>query len=126
MKSIYKGGTLVKKAFIIGPFFTQSEEKYMKNLKSIINKKYEVLTPLDIGYEKNGTENLFLKDLKAIEESDIIFVILDGHDAGTMSEVGYAKALKKNIIGIWTDKERRLDPFIEWLCSRIVQDISEV
>jgi len=116
----------VKKAFIIGPFFTQSEEKYMKNLKSIINKKYEVLTPLDIGYEKNGTENLFLKDLKAIEESDIIFVILDGHDAGTMSEVGYAKALKKNIIGIWTDKERRLDPFIEWLCSRIVQDISEV
>ena len=116
----------MKKAFIIGPFFTQSEEKYMKNLKSLMSKKYEVRTPLDVGYKKNGAEDLFLEDLKAIEESDVIFAILDGHDAGTMSEIGYAKALKKNIIGIWTDKERRLDPFIEWLCSKIVQDIGEV
>lgn len=91
-----------------------------------MSKKYKVVTPLDIGYKKNGTEDLFSEDLRAIEESDIVFAILDGHDAGTMSEIGYAKALRKNIIGIWTDKERRLDPFIKWLCNRIVQDIDEV
>ena len=116
----------MKKAFIIGPFFTQPEERYMKNLRVLMSKKYEVRTPLDVGYKKNGTEDLFSEDLKAIRESDIILAILDGHDAGTMSEIGYAKALRKNIIGIWTDRERRLDPFIKWLCSRIVQDIDEV
>jgi nucleoside 2-deoxyribosyltransferase len=116
----------VKKAFIIGPFFTKSEEKCMKDLKSLISRNYKVVTPLDIGYEKNGSENLFSEDLKAIRQSDVIFAILDGHDAGTMSEIGYAKALKKSITGIWTDKERRLDPFIEWLCNRIIQDIDQV
>lgn len=43
-----------------------------------------------------------------------------------MCEIGYAKAIEKRIIGLWTDKERRIDPFVEWLCTKVVKDISEV
>lgn len=113
--------------FIIGPFFTVAEEEFMLKAKESLEKKeYKVKTPLDIGYVKDGSEVLFKEDLQYIEQSDIIVAILDGLDPGTMCEIGYAKAIEKRIIGLWTDKERRIDPFVEWLCTKVVKDISEV
>lgn len=113
--------------FIIGPFFTKAEEEFMLKAKERLEKKEcEVKTPLDIGYVKGGSEGLFKEDLRYIEQSEIVVAILDGHDPGTMGEVGYAKSARKKIIGLWTDKERRLDPFVKWLCDVVVMDISEV
>lgn len=115
------------KMFIIGPFFTVAEEEFMLKVKESLEKKeYKVKTPLDIGYVKDGSEVLFKEDLEFIDQSDIIVAILDGLDPGTMCEIGYAKAIEKRIIGLWTDKERRIDPFVEWLCTKVVKEISEV
>jgi nucleoside 2-deoxyribosyltransferase len=115
------------KMFIIGPFFTVAEEEFMLKAKESLEKKeYKVKTPLDIGYVKDGSEVLFKEDLHFIEQSDIIVAILNGLDPWTMCEIGYAKAIEKRIIGRWTDKERRIDPFVEWLCTKVVKDISEV
>lgn len=115
------------KIFIIGPFFTQAEEEFMLKVKEDLEKnKQEVKTPLDIGYVPDGSEGLFKEDLRYIEQSEIVVATLDGHDPGTMCEIGYAKAAGKKIIGLWTDKERRLDPFVKWLCDVVVMDISEV
>jgi len=113
--------------FIIGPFFTEAEEEFMLKAKESLEKKeYKAKTPLDIGYVKDGSEGLFKEDLRYIEQSDIIVAILDGLDPGTMCEIGYAKAMGKKVVGLWTDKERRIDPFVEWLCTEAVKDISEV
>lgn len=115
-----------KKIYIIGPFFTEAEEKFMLKVKEELEKKHKVKTPLDIGYVKNGAEEIFREDLRSIEESEVLIAILDGHDPGTMCEVGYAKSAGKKIIGLWTDKERKLDAFVKWLCDVVVKDISEV
>lgn len=120
---------MVKKSkiFIIGAFFTEAEEEFMLKVKEDLEKKeHEVKTPLDIGYVKDGSEKFFNEDLRNIEQNEVVVAILDGHDPGTMCEVGYAKSAGKKIIGLWTDKERRLDPFVKWLCHVVVKDISEV
>jgi nucleoside 2-deoxyribosyltransferase len=104
----------MQKLFIIGPFFTEAEEEFMVKAKErLVAEGKGVKTPIDIGYEKDGSEALFKEDLRYIEQSDIIVAILDGLDPGTMCEIGYAKAKEKKIIGLWTDKERRMDPFVE-------------
>jgi nucleoside 2-deoxyribosyltransferase len=117
----------VQKIFIIGPFFTKAEEMFMLKVKERLAKDgKEVKTPLDIGYVKDGSEKLFNEDLRTIEQSKIVVAILDGHDPGTMCEVGYAKSAGKKIIGLWTDKERRVDPFVKWLCTKIVNSLDEL
>ena len=115
------------KIFIIGPFFTEIEEKFILKVKEELERKgHEAKTPLDIGYAKDGSEKFFNDDLRNIEQSDIVVAILDGHDPGTMCEIGYAKSAGKKIIGLWTDKERRLDPFVKWLCTKIVRSVDEL
>jgi nucleoside 2-deoxyribosyltransferase len=117
----------MQKLFIIGPFFTEAEEEFMVKAKErLVEEGKEVKTPLDIGYVKDGSEVLFKEDLQFIEQSDIIVAILDGLDPGTMCEIGYARAKEKKVVGLWTDKERRIDPFVEWFCTGVVNDIFDV
>lgn len=115
------------KVYVAGPFFTQAEERFMRGVKEELSVAgVEVKTPLDIGYVAGGSAEVFEADLQAIRECDTLVAILDGHDAGTMCEVGYARALGKRIIGLWTDKERRLDPFVQWLCDEVVTSLKEL
>lgn len=112
--------------FLVGPFFTESEIEFMKKVKKIAERAgHSVTTPLDIGYQKGGSATLFRKDLETISKCKMMIAVLDGFDEGTMCEIGYAKAKQRKIIGIWTDNERILDPFIKWMCDKIV-NISEL
>lgn len=113
------------RVYLAGPFFTGGEREFMEKTRQKLREKgYKVETPLDIGYVKGGDEDVFAADLSAIDRCDAMFAILDGLDAGTMCEIGYARARDKKVIGIWTDKERWLDPFVRWLCDD-VWDITE-
>jgi len=117
------------KVYVAGPFFTQAEERFMREVKEGLSGagvEVEVRTPLDIGYVAGGSAEVFEADLRAIRECDTLVAILDGHDAGTMCEIGYARALGKRVVGIWTDKERRLDPFVKWLCDEVVTSLKEL
>ncbi len=38
------------------------------------------------------------QDLQAIEECDLVLAISDGLDAGTVYEIGYARALRKPVV----------------------------
>jgi nucleoside 2-deoxyribosyltransferase len=109
------------KIFLAGPFFTQGEEEFMEKLKAMLEDLgHEVISPLDIGFQKGGSEELFQKDLGEISRCDALFAILDGLDPGTMCEIGYARAMGKKIVGIWTHKEKVLDPFVEWMCKKVI------
>jgi len=115
------------KVYVAGPFFTQAEERFMREVKEgLSGAGVEVRTPLDIGYVAGGSAEVFEADLQAIRECDTLVAILDGHDAGTMCEIGYARALGKRVVGIWTDKERRLDSFVQWLCDEVGTSLKEL
>lgn len=110
------------KIFLAGPFFTDGERCFMKKIKNLlVQLGNDVISPIDIGFEKKGSEEIFKKDLEEITKRDILVAILDGLDAGTMCEIGYAKRKAKKIIGIWTHKEKELDPFVKWMCDEIVR-----
>lgn len=84
--------------YLAGPFFTLSEvwlihETYLQ----LKNMGLKVFSPYhDIGL--GSADEVVMADLKAIEESDILFAICDGLDTGTIFEIGYARALNKKVV----------------------------
>jgi nucleoside 2-deoxyribosyltransferase len=62
----------------------------------------------DVGTKKEEKENVFEKDIYAIDNARIIIAILDGVDvdSGTAVELGYSYTHNKKIFGLLTDKRR--------------------
>lgn len=84
--------------YLAGPFFDLMQiwmvEQAQANLKDLGLK---VFSPYhDVGLGSAG--DVVAKDLDAIAESDIVFAITDGLDAGTVYEIGYARALGKPVV----------------------------
>ena len=50
----------------------------------------------DVGL--GSADDVVGKDLEAIVDSDVVFAITDGLDAGTVYEIGYARALGKPVV----------------------------
>ena len=64
-----------------------------------------VFSPLhDVGY--GDPREVAIKDIKGLEESSLIFAVLDGLDAGTLYEVGYAASKKIPIIAFVQNETR--------------------
>jgi len=90
--------------YIAGPFFTLSQLWLVEQVRfNLIEMGINVISPYhDIGMIQDEHPNDFHEicklDLEGIENSDIVFGIVDGHDTGTIFELGYATSLKKRII----------------------------
>ena len=87
-----------EKVYLAGPFFTFAE-------RWLVNEAYNALkgfglnifSPFHhVGHGK--AEDVVHKDLKGLDESQVVFAIVDGLDSGTLFEVGYAIAQKKKVI----------------------------
>lgn len=81
--------------YLAGPFFTFSERWLINEIRrSLLDMNLRVFSPWhDVGH---GVANEVVpQDLKALEQSSIVFGILDGLDSGTLFEIGYA--VKKGI-----------------------------
>lgn len=88
-----------KQVYIASPIFSLSEIVLVDKIRdSLIDLGVKVFSPYhDVGY---GNEKLIAeKDIRGIDESDIIFCVLDGLDSGTLIELGYAMSKGKEIIG---------------------------
>lgn len=84
--------------YLAGPFFTFSERwlinEVWNTFKSIGLK---VFSPFhDVGHGK--AKDVVDKDLQGLDESEIVFAVIDGLDSGTLFEVGYAICQKKKVI----------------------------
>lgn len=93
------------KIYLAGPFFNVAERWIINEIRNIlIDFGNEVFSPLhDVGiidankmYSKST--NIAKKDLDALTKCDTILAIVSGLDAGTLFEVGFAKAIKKRVI----------------------------
>lgn len=93
-----------RKIYLAGPFFDLSQvwmiEQARANLREVGLK---VFSPFhDIGRGSAG--DVVEKDLQAIKKAHLIFAISDGLDAGTIYEIGYARAIGKPVV-VYSERE---------------------
>lgn len=84
--------------YLAGPFFTLAElwliEEARNNLLSL---GLNVFSPYhDVG--RGSAEDVVQRDLDGLELCDVVFAVVDGLDAGTLYEVGYARSIKKPVV----------------------------
>lgn len=87
-------------AYLAGPFFTMSQRWLVEEVRrGLRDVGLNVFSPLhDVG--RGPASEVAPADLEKLEESDVVFAIMDGLDSGTVFEVGYARALKKPVYAL--------------------------
>ena len=83
--------------YLAGPFFSLSQLWLIEEARGqLLEMGLNVFSPVhDVGH---GSAEDVAQDLDAIHECDLMLAIGDGLDAGTIYEIGYARALKKPVI----------------------------
>lgn len=90
------------KVYFASPFFNEEqverEERLKKKLRDL---GFNVFSPKEASLLKKDSsldeqENTFKMNLKEISECDIIFVVTDGKDVGTIWEAGFCYGLNFN------------------------------
>jgi len=86
------------KVYLAGPFFTLSQLWMIEEARSQLRHMgLEVVSPYhDIG--RGDADVVVPRDLAAIDECDLVYAIADGLDAGTIYEIGYARALGRPVV----------------------------
>jgi len=87
-----------RKVYLAGPFFTMNQRWIVEEARnSLYSNLLDVFSPIhDVG--KGIAEDVVPADIDGILESDVMFAIVDGLDSGTIFEIGYARALHKNVV----------------------------
>ncbi len=87
------------RVYLAGPFFTTAQRWLVAELRtSLGHQGLNVFSPLhDVGH--GVADDVVPQDIEAIRSSSALLAILDGQDAGTLFEVGYARALGIPVVG---------------------------
>lgn len=111
-----------KMVYLAGPFFTMAQRWVIQeSRKYLYEQHFEVFSPFhDVGY---GTAaEVVPTDIKALNECDLVFAILDGLDAGTLFEIGYARSLNKPVIAFVQNESSENLKMLEGTNCEIVDD----
>ena len=100
----------MRTVYLAAPLFTEAELDFNRKLRDKIKSSgFNVFLPQEdsnnIENKKNRQKIIFDKNLKAIENSDLLVAVVDGTDvdSGTAWEIGYAYARGKPVFGLRTD-----------------------
>lgn len=87
------------KIYLAGPFFTMAQRWLIEEAKDqLLQMNLDVFSPLHhVG--RGPAEVVAEADLAGLEECDRVFAVLDGLDAGTLFEVGYARKMGIPVYG---------------------------
>jgi hypothetical protein len=87
------------KVYLAGPFFTMAQRWLIEECKDqLLDMGLEVFSPLhDVG--RGPAEIVAPADLAGLEDCDRVFAVLDGLDAGTLFELGYARKMGLPVYG---------------------------
>jgi nucleoside 2-deoxyribosyltransferase len=84
--------------YLAGPFFDLAQvwlvEQARANLQDMGLRVFSPHHDIGLG----SAEDVVVKDIEAIQESDLILAITDGLDPGTIYEIGFARAINKPVI----------------------------
>lgn len=94
--------------YLAGPFFSLSQLWLVEEARGqLLEMGLNVFSPVhDVGH--GPAEDVVHKDLEAIHDCDLMLAIGDGLDAGTIYEIGYARALDKPVI-LYVENESEED-----------------
>lgn len=89
-----------RRVYLASPFFTLGQRWLVDEARRCLRELgMEVFSPVhDVG--AGPAEQVAPADIAGLDECDAVFAILDGLDSGTVSEVGYARALKKPVYAL--------------------------
>jgi nucleoside 2-deoxyribosyltransferase len=100
----------MKTVYLAAPLFSEAECDFNRKLRNeLISAGFIVFLPQE---DSNNVKDIsdrqkiiFNKNLKGIENSDIIVAVIDGADvdSGTAWEIGFAFAKAKPVLGLRTD-----------------------
>lgn len=84
--------------YLAGPFFDLAQvwmvDQALATLKSLGLRVFSPYHDIGLG----SADDVVEKDLQGIRDSDMLFAIADGLDAGTIYEIGYARAIGKPVV----------------------------
>lgn len=90
--------------YLASPFFTEKQIKLEEKVKNKLRELgFEVWSPKENCVCESYTslekrQKVFEDNLKAIDNSDIVFAITNDKDMGTLFECGYAFSKKKKVV----------------------------
>lgn len=86
--------------YLAGPFFTTGQQWLVDEAReAFLELGFKVFSPVhDVG--RGGPDEVVNADLAGLEESTLLFALLDGLDSGTIFEVGYACARGIPVVGV--------------------------
>lgn len=96
--------------YLAGPFFTPDQLEQQKHIETMFKMaELNVFSPrLDAGTLPENAKRpdmykVFMADLEAIDNSEILFANISFRDTGTAVEIGYALAKKIPVILFWDE-----------------------
>ena len=129
--------------YLAAPLFSEAEKAFNKKLKQQLVADFDVYLPQEDGMlivdllEKGisfarASEMVFNADIRAIGNSDILLIVLDGRtvDEGAAMELGFAYGEGKRCIGYSTDPRSLLpdgqNPMITGCLEKTVHNVEEL
>jgi hypothetical protein len=87
------GGNSPRRVYLAGPFFTTTDRWLVAEARDgLMQQRVGVFSPFhDVGI--GAADVVVPKDIAELKECDAVLAILDGFDAGTSFEVGFARSL---------------------------------
>ena len=96
------------RAYIAGPWFTPEQMSILEDVTTTVYKAgMTCFSPKDENLYIPGETSAYsvlIGNCEAIETCDLIVVITDGKDVGTIWEAGYAFARGKPILYVWLNR----------------------
>lgn len=95
--------------YLASGFFTPEQVEVVEAIEKVARKRHHLFSPregtklgsgLGKNYEerKKSAEEIYERNVKAMNSTDVMVAVVDGSDAGTMFEMGYYAAKSKPII----------------------------
>jgi hypothetical protein len=115
---------VTRRIYLAGPFFTTPQrwlvaEAY-RVLRSLGQSVFSPFHNIGLG----PPEKVVTKDLKGIDESSLVYAIIDGVDPGTLFEVGYARAKGIEVIALAESQDGESLTMIEGSGCHIYHDFA--
>lgn len=135
--------TIKPSVYLAGPLFSLAERTFNHDLKNLLSPYFTVYLPQEDGGllvnmikaglpERLAYQKVFDIDIRAINECDLLLIILDGRsvDEGAAFELGYAHAKGKKCYGLKTDPRQLLhtgnNPMIDGPLEMIFESIEQL
>jgi len=130
-----------KHIYLAGPLFSRAERDFNLYLRDrLVEIGFSVFLPQEDGDDtissrlEDRMKNIFINDVKGIDEADIVLAVLDGGsdvDSGTAWEMGYAYAKGIPVIGLKTDfrtfgDEGIVNLMMEMSMDRLERDVEDI